>query len=278
MTCDDQVDVDIGVYDQSGNYLPNRVFKSLQHTDQCKRVKMNGLTSRTYIDIHPKTNKKVNVLHVYFLHQNAIEESFLEGGQMIDNLRPGKYDVTVYDRKVYNRLQAPYPSNCTHGEDLDMAFPGGYSQDKCLSSYIFKQMLLECGTVPDDWKPLVKPSYKRRESTNWTFSEVKNCLLKQIGIYGSWWERIPFACPISCYEETYQVKEMRSGDFSGWRLDMMYQRRRTTFVREIPTYTMDKLLSEIGGYLGLFVGMSILSIIEIVVYIVVSTKEKYYGV
>ena len=277
MTCDDKLDVDISVYNMSGNYYFNRVNKSLEHPDQCKRVKLHGITSRTIIDISPK-NEHPHLLHVYFLHENAIEETFLEGGQIVDNLRPGKYDITVYDRKVYHRLQAPYPSNCTKGDDIDLAFPGGYSQDKCMASYIFKQMLLECGTVHDDWKPLMKSSHKKRDSSNMTFFEIRSCLLNQIRIYGSWLEAIPFACPVSCYEETYQVKEMRIGNFSGWRLDVMYTRRRSTIVREIPTYTMDKLLSEIGGYLGLFVGMSILSIIEIVVYIVVSTKERYYGV
>ena len=73
------------------------------------------------------------------------------------------------------------------------------------------------------------------------------------------------------------VKEALYDTDEDWTLYVKCPIPRTTYIQEVPIYTMDKLLSEVGGYLGLFVGMSILSLIEILVYIGTSIKERYYG-
>ena len=50
---------------------------------------------------------------------------------------------------------------------------------------------------------------------------------------------------------------------------------RITEVFEIPTYTSDNLLADIGSWLGLLAGMSLLSLVEIAAFICTLLKEKF---
>ena len=49
---------------------------------------------------------------------------------------------------------------------------------------------------------------------------------------------------------------------------------RMTEVYEIATYTSDDLFSDIGSWLGLLVGMSLLSLVEIVAFIFTAIRER----
>ena len=80
-------------------------------------------------------------------------------------------------------------------------------------------------------------------------------------------------CPLPCKEimiestitteEQYDVTEW--GDTSTFKIK--YQSKRVTHITEIPAYTSDNFFSDVGSWLGLLVGMSFLSLVEIVTFI-----------
>ena len=50
---------------------------------------------------------------------------------------------------------------------------------------------------------------------------------------------------------------------------------RITEVHELPTYTSDNLFSDVGSWLGLLVGMSFLSIVEVVTFVYTAIRERW---
>ena len=56
--------------------------------------------------------------------------------------------------------------------------------------------------------------------------------------------------------------------------DIKFQSMRITEITEVPVYTSDDFFSDVGSWLGLLVGMSFLSIVEIVAFIFAVIKER----
>ena len=59
-----------------------------------------------------------------------------------------------------------------------------------------------------------------------------------------------------------------------WQLAFQYRSRKTSIMGEFPLYTPLGLLSDVGGLVGLLVGMSLLSVIELTVYLVIWMADK----
>ena len=258
--------------------------KFIDYPKQCVRIK-NVTESPTGIppsilitDIRLANTTAMSTIHVFALDENSTTLSIENS---ITSLKPGVYSISFFSHKVYTRLEAPYRSNCTNGENIDMVFPGGYTQSKCVNNYLFRKMLANCGTVFERWLPFMKPQYQKRNNTNMTNNEINTCINNNRfceDINGNFIE-CTFPCPKPCHEESFKIKEMHIFTRNEKKHLMLNSpESRTTYINEIPAYTMEKLLSEIGGYLGLFVGMSILSLIEIMVYIGTVIKERYYGI
>ena len=260
--------------------LTVKIFKPMHGSSEkfpkfpkkCVHLKnLTGVNSLATVSIRTNLSNNLNVFIVEKDH------TYLSAtvGQSITNLKRGAYILTLSDHKVYTRLQAPYRSNCSNGENMDVAFSGGYTQFKCWETYFIRRMLADCGTVLDIYLPYVKSSYRKRNNTNMTEGEIDKCLYDILKPCET--DECFSQCPRQCHEETYMVKEIRFRDDDEWYVSLEQWQHRTTYIQEVPAYTMERLLSEVGGYLGLFVGMSILSLIEIIVYVVTSIKERYYG-
>ena len=86
-------------------------------------------------------------------------------------------------------------------------------------------------------------------------------------------------CPLPCKEVSFETtittdylynvtKEGDSAKFS-----LKYRSNRVTHITEIPAYTSDNFFSDVGSWLGLLVGMSFLSLVEIVTFILTFVIE-----
>ena len=86
-------------------------------------------------------------------------------------------------------------------------------------------------------------------------------------------------CPAACNEVSYKtdVKRLESTDESewDWEIAVMYSStRRVTSIKQVPDYTLEDFLGAMGGMVGLCVGASILSVIELIVYSILSIMNK----
>ena len=159
-------------------------------------------------------------------------------------------------------------------------FPGPYTREKCVYTHQFYKMLQHCGDVPDQYKEYVRPYYKRGwdwEKQNRTDLNVRKCMYQ----YNFHSEKLFESCPYPCREMTSKVKLEQTLDYSSnpyRRLTATYAilhiDPRVTEVTELPTYTSDNFFSDVGSWLGLLVGMSCLSLVEVVTFVFTAIREQ----
>ena len=93
-------------------------------------------------------------------------------------------------------------------------------------------------------------------------------------------------CPVTCFERTYKLSysTVYSGDWrtrkyaSTGRIKFEYRQNHNYFlITDIPAYTSYDFLSDIAGIVGMFLGMSSLSVLELIIYLylVMVRKVKY---
>ena len=127
-------------------------------------------------------------------------------------------------------------------------------------------MLRECGTVIDYWKEYIPVEHtERNHNGSW---DIAAACLKRILTA----PRDPNACPcpFSCYEVSYDTvfrKLYHLQYNSVVEIHINYPKNSFTSIKEYEAYPKSKFLTDIGGWCGLFTGMSFLSIVEILVFL-----------
>ena len=267
--CNHTLNLNISV-SYRGKYMPDRLIRYVSQPDICVRINTTGLTFDLIVELFQRKNDPdpPTELDLFFVDQATLNAG--HGGESALNRMPvAHYQIDVFERKVYRRLPKPYPSHCSDKGHVDLVFPGKYTMEKCEATYMFRRMLEKCGTVLDPWKPFLKPKYPRGSMKNMTNSEINQCLGAQFNDYG------PLNCPLQCEEVTYNVKEFLYDRSQGnWQFFLRYSPRRMTVIHEVPNYPLIKVFSDIGGWLGFFVGMSLLSLVEVIVFVASVVKEK----
>ena len=71
--------------------------------------------------------------------------------------------------------------------------------------------------------------------------------------------------------ETDRTKKIWSK--SELSITIKFRTDRITEVSEVPTSTSDNFFSDVGSWLGLLVGMSFLSVVEVVTFVFTAVKE-----
>ena len=56
-------------------------------------------------------------------------------------------------------------------------------------------------------------------------------------------------------------------------INFKFKTDRITEVSEVPIYTSDNFFSDVGSWLGLLVGMSFLSVVEVVTFVFTAVRE-----
>ena len=86
-------------------------------------------------------------------------------------------------------------------------------------------------------------------------------------------------CPISCEQTEYKTRVEKVKDFldsSTWDISIYNGDRKVTVIQQVADYTIEDMLGAIGGILGLAIGASSLSVVELCVYSVMFVVRKIY--
>eukprot|EP00795_Rhopilema_esculentum_P011422 gene11422-21622_t len=201
------------------------------------------------------------------------------------------------------RLPPPFPSKCTNGDNMPLLlYPGEYSIQNCQESCFAFKVSDKCDSL-DFYtntslpKELKKPFPKTEEDFLCGFRIYENL------------EKTNFAsckCPLSCYE----TKFTKTISYSRWpsaadmpiykklfskalgmnisqvtdkfvernfmRLNIFFGDMTYNKVKETKMYTADKLISEIGGLMGIWIGASMFSLLEIL-FLLVQVIQYGFG-
>ena len=239
---------------------------SLMHRDSMKRG-LDITINAANVDLEDPT---INVIfHDPQLAKNSSYAVFLqdldfEGG----SLSPGTYEFLLEMTEI-EKLGPPYNSNCTNKKTIPDKQHSKYSYAACMDQCIARQTFKECGDVPHALQNYIG-------SHNVTNSSNATCIADRIEEY----ERNPTfrktcRCEQPCRQRLYAVtRNLVGNDYNPtWVLRIRFKSKMVNTIKEHPLYSVEELISQVGGSCGLFLGMSILSVVEIIFHAIISLAK-----
>ena len=213
-------------------------------------------------------------------------------------LLPGFQTQVSIQKNIIKRLPYPYPSKCAEGgADYRSIYPGKNTIRMCYASCFHKTIYDSCGGVLPAVKTFMQPTKYPIWSSNAKFWPCFTQALPRIGYTNC-------ECRPHCYEEDYKLSVSRSlwprnvkapfikrlvDNAEGKRslnlsteeirnrlikVSLYYEDFMETIYEEKPLHELLDIASNLGGQMGLFLGASILSLVEIVALLIEVIKRK----
>ena len=223
-------------------------------------------------------------------HNPKITEIDLTNSIELDEFR--KNQLTIGMTRVH-RKEHPYPSKCINGGREKDLLPGIYARRTCIETQVYKKVYETCGDTTDYMRPYMREVYQHqdnkaaagagkfnRNSTHSNYTAVSNCLKTMIKRLDS--NKLEVNCPFPCneleissfathsrinedYESLVDVESHNNGTKHYYQVELQLQNVDSyKIMEEKELYTWDQMACEIGGFLGLVMGASMLSMIEII--------------
>ena len=189
------------------------------------------------------------------------------------------------------RQKYPYQSNCTNDEEKKLSyFPGNYTVDGCLATIYQIDLYKTCGYKIADMEPYF-PYDKLGPKVPYNQTCFRELIERGVANADG---QSGYECPLPCHEEIYEVKawsEMKypldpqlsrfkemfsnkmginvSDDYIYSNIGQLvigYEDFQETVYEEKPKYTAQKVLSDFGGLIGIYLGASFISMAELVAF------------
>ena len=135
-------------------------------------------------------------------------------------------------------------------------------------------MLKKCGHVPYPYKHLMHAEFHSNSSQeNITTLELAEACIQQHTASPN----CKHSCRPGCTQNVYHVSTsfLRSNREHGAYIDMFFPAMVEELLEETPLQTWLQVLSNFGGILGLMTGFSLMSFIEIIIYVGLHVISKY---
>ena len=187
----------------------------------------------------------------------------------------------IFKKVVTERLNRSPPHDCFDEEnDTEKSiFPGKYTTTGCLDTQLCKATLFECGVALDFCVKYIPEDLKIEHRNNKTNRENHECLRR--GFRNDLFNVDPSLCPPPCKETKFQtvpsgyVKSLVNTFKPQFKLLLAYEERDSYELNtEKEIYSWSDLISGVGGMIGLFCGFSLLSVIELIIFIGLKLFEK----
>lgn len=270
-----------------GNCNLNQEFKThplINHS--CITWNHNGNISDSYGHVEmtvifrgqPIKRKKPKVIVIP--HDSRIVEIDLTKKVSVDPKK--SYEIKV-QKTLIKRLPNPYPSKCVSEEEaktLDIT-PGAYSRRTCLESFQTLHAVKECGATFDYMQQFLPEDFAEKYAkNNKTVLDTKKCIGQSIN------QGKPDKddCPFPCEELDLGITSTFNEFDTEYQEDYVYHINiqlqsidSYSVMEEKPLYSADQLTCEIGGFLGLVMGASLLSFIEIIFCSTLMVAKKWYA-
>ncbi|KAF6036229.1 SCNN1D [Bugula neritina] len=207
------------------------------------------------------------------------------------NAPPGMESAIAVRYIEISRMPGEKYSNCTKQSLSEGSFhefyPGNYTQQACLKTCLQKGIIKECGCANALYRSPPDVEICNVDKVT-CLEEVEENLLESDVCLGS--------CPIQCWESQYQhsistsqwpsnnyepyleqtlktrgkalKKMLEASDRDGLReefvkLEIYFDNLNFYRYKERPSMTFEDLIGNIGGHLGLWIGMSVISFVEV---------------
>ena len=138
-----------------------------------------------------------------------------------------------------------------------------------------------CGDVLRMGQPFA-PKSRYTTSTNQT--AVRKCLLGLLYKLDDIKEKLDCNCLLPCHRDQFIATRiphptandelMNQNQNLTWKIELHFKDDTVKVLREYPLYNAEQLISQVGGICGLFLGMSLLSISELLIYGILSIARR----
>ena len=178
-------------------------------------------------------------------------------------ISPGFSSTIALKKRTTFRKEHPYTSNCTQGNNEHRIFPGKYSVVNCDYSCMEEKVINICGWPSHQTAAYMPRKRKLRLYDNFNASSNLKCLQRKEVVQNLLTTECN--CPIPCHETTYKktlslLKWPNDNEYDVW---IYFEEMLNEIVTELPEWTFTKLISDIGGQTGVWLGASVLSIVEL---------------
>ena len=194
-------------------------------------------------------------------------------------MKEGKKHIVTLSKTVKIRKTKPFPSNCTY-KTKKHKFSGLYSQVVChyfnheISMYKINITTKSFGRyyIPNDI--MNKPSVEQQpcplvcESTRFDISSMiddsdKRCCNINLGDSNT---------QPKCIQRN---KNKRTASFSKFSFSIHYQHPQIyTTIEERELFSFSEMLAEVGGFIGLLIGASCMSLVELIIYAILLALKR----
>ena len=202
----------------------------------------------------------------------------------------GHFTQIEIHRTEIQRLKPPYPSKCTNGENMKLLFKGEYTISNCELSCFLRKVTQKCTHItflynhllPKEMKMPIAKTERENQCTDRVLKDLQKTLFASCN------------CGLPCRETKFrkysshskwpsteyidQYKEMIGGlrSINGSKqtedyirnnliaVNVFFGENQYKKVTEKPMYTADRFVAEIGGQMGIWLGASIFSLLELV--------------
>ena len=150
---------------------------------------------------------------------------------------------------------------------------------------------MDCGAVSDIFARHIPKDFAELHQSSMIDSEKRKCI-KTWTSYNDCWEsdvpdcdgevykfKVCDSCPVPCHERKLKVTYVREKNISPHidngttYLTIYHDSMEKTVIQELAEYSMLNLVADFGGVLGLLVGCSLLSLIELAIMIFLGTLK-----
>ena len=209
------------------------------------------------------------------LHDPGIIE--IDATGKIDIGMDKHYDIKI-DKTIVKRLPAPFPGNCSIDKNGDI-FPGIYSRHTCIESHNIIEMYKVCGDTFDYTRNHIPQDIKRKYEQNVTINELTICSSN----FASRVLNSSYSCQFPCENlelniVSYDHESINEDDELDGKYTLSIEFQRVgayKVMEEKELYTWNQMACEIGGFIALVMGMSLISVVEILAYICLSIIGRF---
>ena len=252
----------------------DKYLKSLRkHNHSCFTWNWNGDLydpySHAYIEFEiNKTAERKFSYMVASVHDPGVTELELTNRVFLE---PSKTYQLQIKQTVLKRLPNPFPSNCTYSMS-QVIFPGKYTRRTCIESLNYIEMLKHCGDTLDYPKKFIPNDLVIKYERNNSIAKTWGCMImfSKLEVTGV------SECPVPCVElelsvmsSYHELDRNKDDNKTVYRIDIQYMNVDSyRIIEEKQLYSWDQIAGEVGGFIGLVIGASFISIIEIILYLI----------